>query len=761
MGPVFARRRITVALVALLLLTLSLFMLSGPALGAEAWSQVGSNSLGVPILAVCYANGTLYAGTSTGNVSQNALDGGAWTNTGTGTPGGAVRCLAYAGGKVYAGCNDGFIYENALSGGPWSVTGGGTPGGGFVYALLYANGKLYSAGNNGTVYENALAGGPWSQTGSNAPGSLIYNLAYGGGKLYAGCANGTVYENALAGGTWSQAGSNTPGAYVRDLAYGGGILYAACNNGIVYQNALAGGAWSQTGSNTPGSTPERLAYNGKLYVGTTGGAVYENELTGGAWTQAGSNTPGVYVEDMVFGGNMLYAGCYDNSISQLATAAPVFSVYLAEGSTAWGFETSVNIQNPNTEAVTARLTYMDPAAGDGAGVIKTTDVTMQAQSRATVNVNEDLGFATDVATRVDCLEGKFIAADRTVLFPTALGMSHPGSTNSIGVNEPANAWYFAEGSSAWGFECWTSVLNPNATDAAVELTYMLEGGGAASFMKSVPAYSRASFNMADDIGQQDAAIRVESDVPVVPERSMYTYSRSGTEELVRRDGHCSIGTTAPAKDFYLAEGTTAWGFTTYVVVQNPNADETKVEVTYNTPDGPVSQEPFTMPGRSRETIRVNDLYPGTDLSTHVSADLPVVAERAMYWANAEGPGEGMTGSVGVDAPHNSWYLPAGTTNGSTETFTVIQNPGADPIDLTIQYQTPTGVGNVSVAATIPARSRRTFDMADVAGDLPAPDAAIWVVCSVNPSDQVIVERAMYYAGRWSGSDTIGSFMDVY
>ena len=38
----------------------------------------------------------------------------------------------------------------------------------------------------------------------------------------------------------------------------------------------------------------------------------------------------------------------------------------------------------------------------------------------------------------------------------------------------------------------------------------------------------------------------------------------------RQMGHDSIGTTRPATDYYLAEGTTDWGFTTYVLVQNPN-----------------------------------------------------------------------------------------------------------------------------------------------------------------------------------------------
>ena len=81
---------------------------------------------------------------------------------------------------------------------------------------------------------------------------------------------------------------------------------------------------------------------------------------------------------------------------------------------------------------------------------------------------------------------------------------------------------------------------------------MIEGEGPADeSTKTVPANSRASFNMADDIGSKDASIKVTSDVPVIPERAMYRNNR--------REGHDSIGTTTPATDYYLAEGTTGYG----------------------------------------------------------------------------------------------------------------------------------------------------------------------------------------------------------
>lgn len=201
------------------------------------------------------------------------------------------------------------------------------------------------------------------------------------------------------------------------------------------------------------------------------------------------------------------------------------------------------------------------------------------------------------------------------------------------MTSPSNTWYLPEGSTNWGFETWTLLDNPTATDANVTLTYMTEGAAPRSFNKTVPAYSRLSVKMSGDVGAADASIGVSSpSVPVIAEER--------TCRNNRREGSCSIGATAPANSFYLSEGSTAWGFTRYVLVQNPNNDPADVSITYMTPGGPRVQPTFTMPPNCRKTIRVNDIKPSngypvdvsnTDLSTQVSSNRPIVAERSMYW----------------------------------------------------------------------------------------------------------------------------------
>lgn len=145
-------------------------------------------------------------------------------------------------------------------------------------------------------------------------------------------------------------------------------------------------------------------------------------------------------------------------------------------------------------------------------------------------------------------------------------------------------WFLAEGTTAWGFECWLLIRNPNPTEATCLVTHMIEGSGPSTKTRKIPANSRKTFNMEEDIGRHDASILVDSNYPVIPERAMYKSSR--------REGHESVGTTA-------------WGFTTCVLVQNPNGGAVKVQITYMTPTGKgnVTKEE-TIPGNSRSTFEM-------------------------------------------------------------------------------------------------------------------------------------------------------------
>lgn len=309
---------------------------------------------------------------------------------------------------------------------------------------------------------------------------------------------------------------------------------------------------------------------------------------------------------------------------------------------------------------------------------------------------------------------------------------------SAGVTAPSTTWYLPEGSSAWGFECWLLIQNPNSSEATCTVTYMIEGSGPQTFIKKVPASSRSTFNMADDIGSKDASIKVEADIPVIPERAMYRNNR--------REGHDSIGTTTPATYYYLAEGSTIAGFSTYVLVQNPNPTETSVTITYMATDGPKYQPPVTIAANSRKTIKANDVLPNADFSIRVHGSQPIIAERSMYWNG--NLGEACHDSIGITTPSNTWYLAEGSTNGGFETWVLIQNPNDNATVVQLTYMTPSGPKSRPPLQIAP-NSRQSVNVADS-----VPNE--WSVSTrVDASNPVIAERSVYWNNRNGGHNSIG------
>jgi hypothetical protein len=141
---------------------------------------------------------------------------------------------------------------------------------------------------------------------------------------------------------------------------------------------------------------------------------------------------------------------------------------------------------------------------------------------------------------------------------------------------------------------------------------------------NIPANSRRTFFVADTVpGVWSVSTKVTSSIPVIAERAMYGSNRTW--------GHDSIGVTQPETTWYLAEGCTNTGFESWVLVQNPNDQNTLVTLTYMTPAGPVDGPSEVLAPHSRKTYSIADTVPWEwQVSTKVVGSRPIIAERAMY-----------------------------------------------------------------------------------------------------------------------------------
>jgi N-acetylmuramoyl-L-alanine amidase len=393
--------------------------------------------------------------------------------------------------------------------------------------------------------------------------------------------------------------------------------------------------------------------------------------------------------------------------------------YLAEGCTAGEFETWILVQNPGDNPA-----EIDMLLQTGEGQAQGPRDIVPARSRRSYNLG-DYVTSYDVSTQVTATQE--IICERAMY-----GGNRTWAHDSIGVNAPAAEWYLAEGSTAGGMETFVLVQNPTASDVKVNLKFQTDAGEKAPDKMqevTIRAQSRETFKVNDYVTSFNVSTKVEClDGMVVCERAMYGDSR--------RWAHDSIGVNAPAAEWYLAEGSTAGGMETWVLVQNPSDRDVRVNISFQTDAGrkaPDALQGVTIPAASRRTFFVNDYVPNNyNVSTLVEAvNGGVVCERAMYgdsrrWAHD---------SIGMTSPSRTWYLAEGCTAGEFETWILVQNPGDNPAEINMLLQKGEGQAQ-GPRDTVPAHSRRSYNLGDY---VTSYDVSV----QVTATQEIICERAMY------------------
>jgi hypothetical protein len=158
--------------------------------------------------------------------------------------------------------------------------------------------------------------------------------------------------------------------------------------------------------------------------------------------------------------------------------------------------------------------------------------------------------------------------------------------------------------------------------------------------------------------------------------------------------------------------------------------------------------------QSRTTISVNSVVANTDVSMDVSATLPIIVERAMYW-----PGSNWSeahASAGIAATGTTWGLAEGELGGARgfQTFVLIANPSANAASVRLRFLVENGASFVTPTFTVPANSRATRSASEFmgAGQLVNGSRFGVVVESLN-SVPLAVEHAIYWNGGgefWGG-----------
>jgi hypothetical protein len=306
--------------------------------------------------------------------------------------------------------------------------------------------------------------------------------------------------------------------------------------------------------------------------------------------------------------------------------------YFAEGTTDGGARTFLALFNPQSEEVSATVTYMK---GDGT-TQEQGDIRIPPLQRVVVTVADVLpgvGFGARV------IANQPIVAERTMLFGP--GGTPTGFHTTPGIVNLSRRWYFAEGTTQAPFRMGVLVLNPNAQRANVAVTFLTPSGTYITRNYAVPPTTRLAINVNEVVPDLGVATTVESDRPVAAERALYWKDGAA--------GSVAVGATDLAYTWRFADGRTSGEFQTYLLFSNPGAAQARIAVEFVLADGRRQTQTFVMSGKSRYTLAVHQLLPGqTAVAATVRSTQPVAVERAIYPGAPDSPGNrGGATSFGV------------------------------------------------------------------------------------------------------------------
>ncbi len=319
-----------------------------------------------------------------------------------------------------------------------------------------------------------------------------------------------------------------------------------------------------------------------------------------------------------------------------------------------------------------------------------------------------------------------------VLAPAATPGASPSASPSA-VSPSPSTWYFAEGSTQPPFDTWLALFNSTNRAVDVRITYMPTEGDNVVQQVRLPPDCRHSIHVNDVIPNAELSLRVDSNDTVLAERSMY-FGHDGTD---------SIGASAPSRTWYLAEGSTAAPFDTWILLQNPGTRPANVSLQYMREDGSVVPQQLVIPPSSRKSVYVNQLFQAAGFSTFITSDVPIVAERAMYFDNAQGG----HGTIAVAEPRRTWYFAEGQTRVGFDTWLLVQNPNPQPAKLTVTFY-PEGGQPVVQGYTVGPRSRFSLY-----ADPVLPNASFGA--KVESDQPIVAERAVYFGQGRGGTDSSG------
>jgi subtilisin-like proprotein convertase family protein len=430
----------------------------------------------------------------------------------------------------------------------------------------------------------------------------------------------------------------------------------------------------------------------------------------------------------------------------LTVTVPEYDYYLSEGATGAFFDTSLDVLTlkwgtpPGID-----ITYL-PEGGAPVSHSITSDVPPLHRIDPELYVPA-AAFSTVMRSLVP------LSVERNMFWDATKYGGHGGSA----VDGASTRWLFAEGAQGF-FDTYILLANDNASAVTATVRFLRESGGPVVITPSLPAHSRTTIWAGSVAGVPGTSfgIEVTATAPIIAERAMYFPSGAARPF---EGGTGTAGVTSGSTTWFLAEGATGPFFECFVLVSNPNPLPASVTFTYLLPSGATLTRNVTVAANARLTVNVETVDPilaNTPVSTTVTANRPIVVERAMYWPDISLGWQEAHDSFGVTEPGLRWAIAGGRLGGAEgfETYLLLANPNPAPAEVIGLFVKMDGT-IATRAYTLAPTSRRNIAVGSDIAELGAGDfGAIFIVDNFQP---IVVEKAMYWNSgsvTWAGGSGV-------
>ncbi|MGH2390580.1 MAG: hypothetical protein ACRDIE_20460, partial [Chloroflexota bacterium] len=376
----------------------------------------------------------------------------------------------------------------------------------------------------------------------------------------------------------------------------------------------------------------------------------------------------------------------------------------------------------------------------GAGKTTKRSFSLRPQTRATIDLKSLTGISGRLAVMVQ--------SNAPIVVSRTTQHGNVDVTASTGVPTLAKTWYMAEGYTSLTFKEELDLFNPGGQAAHVHLVWpQFNGLPPVTHDLTLAPRSRQTLDVNAYVSHASHSTIVTADQPIVAARTMMF--GAGDTGAASTPGATQGNTT-----LYFAEGSTANRFQEYLTILNPDSKQ-QAKVTaqfYGSTGKLLGAKTVTIDPMHRANIKVNDVVSSSTVSTVLKTNIPVVAERSMYFGPPNSANIGGTMVFGQANPAQGWAFARGTTQPGQSEFELLFNPNQNSSTVEAVYYLDSG-RIVRKTFTLAGNSRLNIDVAKLAPLLGHGYHGV-VLRSTN-GVSFIAEQAIYTNNMANGSATLG------